>query len=98
MPKPGEGPTREERETGFYDVLFIAEAADGRTVRAAVKGDMDPGYGSTAKILGEAAVCLVRDVSRATTPGGCWTPAAAMGEALVARLEASAGLTFTLED
>src|SRR5207302_632477 len=38
-PKPGEGPSREEREAGFYDILFIAEAADGRTLRAAVKGD-----------------------------------------------------------
>ena len=98
MPKPGEGPTREERETGYYDLLVIAEAADGRTVRAAVKGDMDPGYGSTAKMLGEAAVCLARDVTRAKTPGGCWTPAAAMGDALVRHLEAHAGLTFTLED
>jgi short subunit dehydrogenase-like uncharacterized protein len=98
MPKPGEGPTREERESGFYDVLFIAEAADGRGLRAAVKGDMDPGYGSTAKMLGEAAVCLARDAPRAKTPGGCWTPAAAMGEALIRRLEANAGLTFTLED
>jgi len=98
LPKPGEGPSREERETGFYDILFIAEAGDGRTVRAAVKGDMDPGYGSTAKILGEAAVCLARDVPRAKTVGGCWTPAAAMGDALIRRLEAHAGLTFTLED
>ena len=62
LPKPGEGPSKEERETGFYDLLYIAEAGDGRTVRAAIKGDMDPGYGSTSKILGEAAVCLVRDV------------------------------------
>jgi hypothetical protein len=98
LPKPGEGPSKAERETGFYDLLYIAEAGDGRTVRAAIKGDMDPGYGSTAKILGEAAVCLVRDVPRTVTPGGCWTPAAAMGAALIARLDANAGLTFTLED
>jgi short subunit dehydrogenase-like uncharacterized protein len=58
---------------------------------------MDPGYGSTSKILGESAVCLVRDVSRAQTPGGCWTTAAAMGDALIRRLEAHAGLTFTVE-
>jgi short subunit dehydrogenase-like uncharacterized protein len=94
MPKPGEGPTAEERRTGFYDLLFIAEADDGRTVRAVVKGDMDPGYGSTAKLLGEAAVCLARN---ATTPGGVWTPAAAMGEALIERLEQNAGLSFGLE-
>ncbi|HUO13112.1 MAG TPA: saccharopine dehydrogenase NADP-binding domain-containing protein [Caulobacteraceae bacterium] len=98
LPKPGEGPSLEERETGFYDLLYIAEMGDGRTVRAAIKGDMDPGYGSTSKILGEAAVCLARDVTRATTPGGCWTPAAAMGAALIRRLEANAGLTFKLEN
>jgi short subunit dehydrogenase-like uncharacterized protein len=98
LPKPGEGPSPEEREAGFYDLLYIAEMGDGRTVRAAIKGDMDPGYGSTSKILGEAAVCLARDVPRSTTPGGCWTPASAMGEALIRRLTAHAGLTFTLEN
>jgi short subunit dehydrogenase-like uncharacterized protein len=74
-----------------------AEAADGRAVRAAVAGNMDPGYGSTAKMLGEAAVCLARDVPRSTTAGGCWTPASAMGEPLIRRLETNAGLTFTVE-
>ena len=97
MPKPGEGPTKEERETGFYDLLFIAEMADGRTVRVAVHGDKDPGYASTSKLLGEAAVCLARDVDRERTPGGCWTPASAMGGALVERLQKNAGLTFTVE-
>ncbi len=94
---PGEGPTKEEREAGFYDILFIAEAADGRTVWTAVKGDMDPGYGSTSKMLGESAVCLARDVPRSVTPGGCWTSASAMGETLIKRLEANAGVTFTVE-
>jgi short subunit dehydrogenase-like uncharacterized protein len=96
-PKPGEGPTKEERETGFYDILFIAEGPDGATVRAAVKGDMDPGYGSTAKILAEAGLALALDVAHETTPGGCWTPASAMAEALLARLPTRAGLTFTVE-
>ncbi len=96
-PKPGEGPTKAEREAGFYDILFIAEAADGRTVRAAVKGDMDPGYGSTSKILAEAGLALAFDVSREITPGGCWTAAAAMGPALLERLPAKAGLTFAVE-
>jgi short subunit dehydrogenase-like uncharacterized protein len=98
LPKPGEGPSKEERETGFYDLLYIAEAGDARTVRAAIKGDMDPGYGSTSKILGEAAVCLARDVPRSATPGGCWTPASAMGAALISRLETNAGMAFTLEN
>lgn len=98
MPKPGEGPTREERESGYFDILVIAEDAAGHVVRASVAGDKDPGYGSTAKMLGEAAVCLARDVPRSTTPGGCWTPAAAMDGALIRRLQAHAGLTFTLEN
>src|SRR6185312_4785491 len=97
MPQPGEGPTKEERETGFHDLLVIAEEADGRSVRVSVKGDMDPGYGSTAKMLGESAVCLARDVSRQTTPGGCWTTASAMGAALIARLQKNAGVTFAVE-
>lgn len=94
-PKPGEGPTKEERETGFYDVLFTGETARGEKIRAHCKGDRDPGYGSTSKMIAEAAICLVRD--RSDTPGGLWTPAAAMGRALIKRLEANAGLKFGRE-
>ena len=97
MPKPGEGPTKEERENGWYDILFIAEAADGRTVRVAVKGDRDPGYGSTSKILAESALALAFDVPHSVTPGGCWTSAAAMASALLERLPARAGLPFEVE-
>ena len=48
-PKPGEGPSKEERESGLYDLLFVGLAPDGRQVRVAVKGDRDPGYGSTSQ-------------------------------------------------
>ncbi|HEY2051216.1 MAG TPA: saccharopine dehydrogenase NADP-binding domain-containing protein [Caulobacteraceae bacterium] len=96
-PKPGEGPTKEEREAGFYDLLFIAEGPDGRTARVRVRGVMDPGYGSTSKMLAEAALALVFDVPRQTIPGGCWTPASAMGEALLKRLPSHAGITFEVE-
>jgi short subunit dehydrogenase-like uncharacterized protein len=94
-PKPGEGPTKEERETGFYDVLFIGETARGEKIRTHCKGDKDPGYGSTSKMIAEAAICLVRDA--AETKGGIWTPAAAMGAPLSKRLEAHAGLSFGRE-
>jgi short subunit dehydrogenase-like uncharacterized protein len=94
-PKPGEGPSKEERETGFYDVLFVGEMPDGQTIRAAVTGDRDPGYGSTSKMISEAAICLVRDAG--DTPGGIWTTAPAMNGALIDRLTEHAGLTFTLE-
>ncbi|MDB5423310.1 MAG: saccharopine dehydrogenase [Phenylobacterium sp.] len=94
-PKPGEGPTKEEREAGFYDIVFIGLADDGRKVVVSVKGDRDPGYGSTSKMLAEAAICLVKDC--ADVPGGVWTPGAAMGAKLIDRLQKNAGLTFTVE-
>ena len=93
-PKPGEGPSKAERESGYYDILFIAEYGDGRTARLSVKGDRDPGYGSTSKMIAESALCLVEDVRG---DGGIWTPGAIMRDALVARLEAKAGLTFAIE-
>jgi short subunit dehydrogenase-like uncharacterized protein len=94
-PKPGEGPSKEERDTGFYDVMFVAENAAGQKLVASVKGDRDPGYGSTSKMISESALCLLRD-SLATT-GGVWTPAAAMAAPLLNRLQANAGLTFKIE-
>ena len=92
-PKPGEGPTKEERENGFYDVLFVGEYPDGRTVKLAVKGDRDPGYGSTSKMISETALGLLES----DAPGGVTTPGAVLGEALVRRLEKDAGLSFKVE-
>ncbi|MGH6949964.1 MAG: saccharopine dehydrogenase family protein [Vitreimonas sp.] len=97
LPKPGQGPSRQERENGMYDIVFAGAAADGRGLRASVSGDRDPGYGSTSKMLAEAALCL-SDTPRQSTPGGVWTPAAAMGDALIQRLEERADLRFTLEN
>jgi short subunit dehydrogenase-like uncharacterized protein len=94
-PKPGEGPSKEERESGLYDLLFVGIAPDSRQVRVAVKGDRDPGYGSTCKMMSECAICLLRDAPE--VPGGIWTPAAAMGDRLIKRLVDNAGLTFEVE-
>ncbi len=94
-PRPGEGPSREEREAGFYDVLFLGMDAEGHQLRVAVQGDRDPGYGSTSKMIAEAAVCLLQDAT--STPGGIWTTAPALGQALIDRLQAHAGLTFAVE-
>ncbi len=95
-PKPGEGPSKEEREAGSYDILFIGTTANGETVKVAVAGDMDPGYGSTSKMISESAICLINDCPK--TPGGVWTTAPAMGHALIDRLRKNAGLTFEIED
>jgi short subunit dehydrogenase-like uncharacterized protein len=94
--KPGEGPSKEELENGFYDLLFIAVAPDGKQVRAAVKGDCDPGYASTARMISESAICLLRDTPN--VQAGIWTPGAAMGEKLIKRLVDHAGLTFAVEE
>ena len=94
-PKPGEGPTKEERENGYYDALFVGYAADGQKVMVSVKGDKDPGYGSTSKMIAESALCIANDCPE--TPGGIYTTAPAMGAKLRQRLEANAGLTFTVE-
>ena len=95
-PAPGEGPSKESRENGNYDVLFCADLSDGSSLHASVSGDMDPGYGSTSKMIAESALCLVDDCSELS--GGIYTPAPAMGEKLITRLQASAGLTFKIED
>ena len=98
LPKPGQGPSKAARDAGFYDILLIGETSDGRSLRVSVKGDRDPGYGSTSKMIAESAICLARDVSHQAVGGGFWTTASAMGEPLLGRLQAKAGLTFTLED
>jgi short subunit dehydrogenase-like uncharacterized protein len=95
VPKPGEGPSKEERENGMYDLLFVAIAPDGKQARAAVKGDRDPGYGSTSKMISECAMCLLRDTP--DVPAGIWTPGAAMDHKLIKRLETNAGITFRAE-
>jgi short subunit dehydrogenase-like uncharacterized protein len=92
-PKPGEGPSKEERESGRYDILFAGLMPDGARIDAVVTGDRDPGYGSTSKMISESAICLLDGVANR---GGIWTPGALMGAALRERLQAKAGLTFSV--
>ncbi|MDA8613712.1 saccharopine dehydrogenase NADP-binding domain-containing protein [Gammaproteobacteria bacterium] len=94
-PAPGEGPSKESRDNGNYDILFCADLADGSTIQAAVSGDLDPGYGSTSKMIAESSICLVKECPELV--GGIYTPAPAMGEKLIARLQANAGLDFRFE-
>ena len=96
LTQPGDGPDAAAREAGHYEVWFTGKSAKGETLRAVVKGDRDPGYGSTCKLISETALCLAQDVERGATPGGVWTPGSAMGLALVRRLHARAGLTFEI--
>lgn len=97
LPQPGQGPGRAAREAGRFEVLFTGETAAGERAGLVVTGDRDPGYGSTSRMVTEAALTLLHDVDREATPGGVWTAGAALGLALVRRLEAHAGLAFRPE-
>jgi short subunit dehydrogenase-like uncharacterized protein len=94
LPQPGEGPTREQREAGYYEVFFrgIDPGNRSRDTVVKVSGALDPGYGSTSRMLGEAAACLA--VDELSVGGGFWTPASALGARYLERLTAKAGLTF----
>lgn len=94
LAKPGEGPDEELQQSGFYNLVQVGKLPDGTILRTRITGDQDPGYGSTSKMLSECAVCLAKD--DLSTGGGVWTPAAAMGEPLLQRLQKNAGLTFEL--
>jgi short subunit dehydrogenase-like uncharacterized protein len=93
-PKPGEGPTKEQRDNGFYDVLFVAEGPNGATLHYGVKGRYDPGYGSTSRMLAETGIALLS----CDRPGGVGTPGYFLGEDLVKRLEEHAEISFTAEN
>ncbi len=95
LPQPGDGPTLAQREAGYFDLLLRGTGRDGQILRGRVRGDRDPGYGSTSKMLAESAVCLAKDTLG--VGGGIWTPASALGEALLARLP-KAGVRFQIEE
>ena len=96
LPKPGTGPDKAARESGFFNLEQIGVLPGGDTIRAKITGDRDPGYGSTSKMLAESAVCLALD--DLDSPGGVLTPSAAMAEPLIKRLRENAGLTFDVRD
>jgi short subunit dehydrogenase-like uncharacterized protein len=96
LPKPGEGPSEEARESGFFNLMQIGKLPNGDSIRTKITGDRDPGYGSTSKMLSECAVCLAKDDLPAG--GGVWTPASVMAKPLLKRLTENAGLTFEVVD
>lgn len=94
LPKSGSGPSKSEQENGYFDIRFFGSTAKNDAISTKVTGDKDPGYGSTSRMLAQSALCLAQDVSRDEVGGGFWTPATAMGDKLLARLEEHAGLSF----
>lgn len=92
LPEPGDGPSEEDRQQGFFEILLLGKLTDGTVLRAQVSSDEDPGYNATARMLAESAVCLARD--ELSVDGGFWTPSSAMGDLLLNRLRDNAGLRF----
>ena len=97
LPKPGEGPSKEEQENGFYKFIVIGKMKDGTLLTGSVKGDRDPGYGSTSKMLSECAVSLAKDKDKTPDVAGLLTPSTALGDVLLERLEQNAGLSFKVD-
>ena len=95
LPAPGEGPSPEAQLKGFFDMRVYGADNDGNHLMVKVTGDRDPGYGSTAKMLAQAGLCLAMDIKKEDQSGGFLTPSTAMGDTLIKRLEDHAGLTFT---
>ena len=96
LPKSGSGPSKEEQENGYFDIRLFGETANNDTINTKVTGDKDPGYGSTSRMLSQAALCLAQDISKDAVGGGFWTPASAMGNSLIKRLEAHSGISFEI--
>ncbi|MGH7296662.1 MAG: saccharopine dehydrogenase family protein [Polyangiaceae bacterium] len=98
LPVSGEGPSKEARDAGFFVSRLVGTLQGGAgKVRGTVRGTSDPGYGETAKMLGESAVCLAKDEGKTRKEGGVLTPASCMGMRLVERLR-DAGMTFDVAD
>ena len=94
LPRPGEGPSPEAQRNGFFVHEVYGQTDSGQTLKVRVSGDRDPGYGSTAKMISQAGLCLAQDISKTDKPGGFYTPASLFGERLIERLQNFAGLTF----
>ena len=100
LPQPGEGPNEAAREAGGFEMLLIGRhpSAAQKHISARVTGRRDPGYGATARMLGEAAICLALDGDKLPVAGGSWTPATAFGTLLIGRLAEGADVRFTIDD
>jgi short subunit dehydrogenase-like uncharacterized protein len=97
LPKPGEGPSQEIRESSNWEVVLIGTMDDGNLMQARMTGEGDPGTESTSRMIVESALCLAQDSDSIAVGGGSWTPSAAMAELLLPRLTANAGLSFELD-
>lgn len=100
LPESGEGPSDKKRSDGCFNIQFCGVSATGQKLRVEVSSDNDPGYGSTSKMLGQAAISLAMDRklkdNENQRPGGFWTPASLFDKRFIERLSDHAHLHFNL--
>lgn len=98
LPKPGEGPSKAEREEGYFKVKLVGENEEGEnSVEVEIADTNDPGYGSTSKMLAESALCLVLEKNDLPDEYGVITPAVAMDTKIADRLKI-AGFHISVKD
>ena len=89
VPKPGTGPSAAARERGYYKIETYATTTTGARYVARMEQRGDPGYKATSVLLGECGLALALDRDKLPNLHGVLTPAAAMGDALLARFPAA---------
>lgn len=94
LPAPGEGPSPAAVEKGYFEMHAYGRTAQGDVLKVVIRGERDPGYGATSRMLAEAVMSLALDRDKSSVGGGFWTPATAMGQKLLDRLEAHGGMQF----
>ena len=89
LPKPGEGPSQEQQDNGWFRSTFVAESEDGERKICTMYGSGDPGYKSTAKLVCESALALAwsDELPGGNEYGGVLTSAVGLGEVLIDRLK-----------
>ncbi len=96
LPKPGEGPSKRARENGRFEFRLFGQTRSDQHLTLVVRGDRDPGYGASSRMIGEVAVCLAQDLPKSSLPGGFWTAGAAIADKIIPRLMRNAGMNFEL--
>ncbi|TVR82974.1 MAG: saccharopine dehydrogenase [Saprospirales bacterium] len=94
LPKPGQGPSKEKIENGFYHLRFWGKSADGKVYAALLNGKRDPGYGATSRMLAESAIRLAESYDKSNKSGGFLTPATAFGLEFIEVLQEKVGMVF----
>jgi len=96
FPSPGQGPSKEERENGFFKVRLIGYTKNNQKLSLFISGDSDPGYSATAKMITESALSILLNEQHIPLASGVLTPASGIGEIIEKRLK-DKGILFSLE-